>query len=276
MELVVKPTVVTQLHQEITDDDVSAASLRNYVNSWLQHKASEVAYPTLAFYRNALNRFLAFLFLGGVVDAGLPQITCRHIMRFRNEEAKWFARKTVNREVTLLRLMFRAAKRDALVADNPAEFVATIRSGVLSNEFADALVAGLREKNAHRKNDDVGSGRRQVTFGSRDYSAFVCGGDYWVIIYQGQAAILRATLGLYCLGCLLRHPRREFHVRELLAAHIEIRVPAFVDGLREAGGLEQRIGDPRRYGANSRCTSQGRIQAPDRRSAERPGGGGTV
>jgi hypothetical protein len=46
---------------------------------------------------------------------------------------------------------------------------------------------------------------------------FIHQGDYWKISYQGAHAILKASRGLRCLSCLLRHPGREFHVRELIA-----------------------------------------------------------
>src|SRR5262249_40817885 len=49
-------------------------------------------------------------------------------------------------------------------------------------------------------------------------SAFIRMGDYWVIRYQGQAAILKATRGIDYLAYLLRHPTREIHVAELVCA----------------------------------------------------------
>ena len=119
--------VITQLHQEITGDEVSQTSLRNFLDSWLERKAPEIAQSTLAFYRNAARKFLTFL--GDAADADLTEITREHITRFRNEEAKRFAPKTVNHEVKFLRMIFRAARRDALVGDDPAEFVDTIRKG---------------------------------------------------------------------------------------------------------------------------------------------------
>jgi integrase len=334
--------VITQLHQEITGDEVSQTSLRNFLNSWLGRKASETAHSTLAFYRNAANKFLAFL--GDTADADLTEITREHITRFRNEEAKWFAPKTVSHEVKFLRMILRAARRDALVGDDSAEFVDTIqkgkatvprpftipelkaalsvaddewrsmvnfvlytgqrlgdiatltwqnidlqqgeirlitrkthktlilpiavplrrhiealptsddpaaplhpsafaivtnqgKSGHLSNQFADLLAeAGLLKKKAHRKAEHAGFGRGRSTFWPRDQSVFRWEGDYWTIRYQGQAAILKATRGLDCLGHLLRHPRREIHVSELLATLIGVPVPALLGGLREVGG----------------------------------------
>jgi integrase len=119
--------VITQLHQEITGNEVSQNSLRNFLESWLENKAPEIAHSTLAFYRNAARKFLTFL--GDTADADLTEITREHITRFRNAEAKRFAPKTVNHEVKFLRMIFRAARRDALVGDDPAEFVDTVRKG---------------------------------------------------------------------------------------------------------------------------------------------------
>ena len=59
--------VITQLHREITGDEVSQNSLRNFLDGWLETKAPEIANSTLVFYRNAANKFLAFL--GDAADA---------------------------------------------------------------------------------------------------------------------------------------------------------------------------------------------------------------
>ena len=48
-------------------------------------------------------------------------------------------------------------------------------------------------------------------------SLFLLQGEYWMIRFQGQTTILKATRGLHCLAVLLRNPGCEFHVRELLA-----------------------------------------------------------
>jgi hypothetical protein len=53
---------------------------------------------------------------------------------------------------------------------------------------------------------------------------FIHQGDYWKISYRGNQTILKATRGLRCLSCLLRHPGREFHVRELIAFLAEFPV----------------------------------------------------
>jgi integrase len=102
-------------------------SVRQFVNDWLERKTPEVAETTVRFYRNASDKFLEFL--GPAVDEDLTQVTRDHLTKFRNQEAKRLAPKTVNHEVKFLRMLFRSAKRDALLADDPAEFVDTIRKG---------------------------------------------------------------------------------------------------------------------------------------------------
>ena len=117
--------VLTALHREIVGDDVSHTSVRAFVDSWIERKVPEIAASTAGFYRNAAGKFLAFL--GDAADRDLVEITRDHITHFRNEEAKRLAPRTVNHEVKFIRMLFRAARRDALVGDDPAEFVKTIR-----------------------------------------------------------------------------------------------------------------------------------------------------
>ena len=54
------------------------------------------------------------------------------------------------------------------------------------------------------------------TLSTPEESVFLRQGDYWTIGYQRQVAFLKATRGLHDLALLLRHPRREFHVCELV------------------------------------------------------------
>jgi integrase len=93
----------------------------------LERKEPEIAQATASFYRNAADKFLAFM--SDRADADLTEITRDDIIRFRNGESKRFAPKTVNHEIKFLRMIFRAAKRDALISDDPAEFVDTVRRG---------------------------------------------------------------------------------------------------------------------------------------------------
>lgn len=119
--------VLSEGHREITGEDVSHTSVRGFIDSWIESKRPEIAPSTYTFYKKSGDKFLAFL--GDAADRDLGEITREDVMRFRNEEAKRFAPRTVNHEVKFLRMAFRAARRDALLADDPAEFVKTIRLG---------------------------------------------------------------------------------------------------------------------------------------------------
>jgi hypothetical protein len=64
---------------------------------------------------------------------------------------------------------------------------------------------------------------------------FIRQGDYWMICYHGQTAILKATRGLDCLCYLLRHPTRDVHVSELLSRPIQFPASTLPGNLRESG-----------------------------------------
>jgi hypothetical protein len=64
-------------------------------------------------------------------------------------------------------------------------------------------------------------------------SLFLRQGDYWMIRYQGEITILKATRGLHCLAVLLHDPGREFHVRDLLSRPIDASTPVVAVVLHE-------------------------------------------
>jgi len=119
--------VIADLHKEITGDDLPTHSLREFSASWLERKAPEVAPGTLAFYRGAITKFTAFL--GTKADAELAEITSEDVVAFRNHEAKTLAPKTVNHDLKALRMLFRAARRDKVLVDDPCEFVSVTKKG---------------------------------------------------------------------------------------------------------------------------------------------------
>ena len=59
-------------------------------------------------------------------------------------------------------------------------------------------------------------------------------GDYWTIAFGGQVVRMRDAKGLGYLARLLRHPHREFHVRDLLTGDTPRGATARPDGLRAA------------------------------------------
>jgi integrase len=88
-------------------------------------KRPEVAQSSWDKYRKSIEKFLTFLRHDAELDISL--ITRAHITSFRNDLAQKVAPATANVDLKTIKRLFRAAKRDGYIEDNPAEFVDTIR-----------------------------------------------------------------------------------------------------------------------------------------------------
>ena len=117
--------VMTDLHREFTSEDMPVVTLRAYLNNWLERKRPETAPATLAFYTKTVSKFLVFL--ADKADGSMEEVTRDHIGQFRNQQAKGLASNTVNHELKCLKTIFKAARRDGAVVEDPTEFVDTIR-----------------------------------------------------------------------------------------------------------------------------------------------------
>jgi integrase len=117
--------VVVELHKSITGDELVFPSVRVYLGEWLERKGPEVAASTLAFYKHTIGAFLAFL--GEDADKGIDGVTLAHLTGFRNDRLKRVSARTVNHDLKGLRGIFKAAKREGLLIENPAENLDTVR-----------------------------------------------------------------------------------------------------------------------------------------------------
>ncbi len=124
--------VIASLHREIADEDLPTTTTRAFFDSWFQRKQHEVAPATLAFYRGTAGKFIAFL--GKDADREISEITREQVLGFRNSLAKSVAPRTVNHVVKGLRSIFKAARRENVVLDDPTEFVETIRQTRVENK----------------------------------------------------------------------------------------------------------------------------------------------
>jgi integrase len=101
------------------------SSVRQFTVSWLDQKRAETAPATLAFYDKTCRKFLEFL--GSRADDDIAEVTHDDVVRFRNTAAKTLAAKTVNHDLKCVRMLFKTAKRDNAIADDPTEFVELVR-----------------------------------------------------------------------------------------------------------------------------------------------------
>ena len=117
--------VLDRLHEEISGQVVPRKTLRTYCQEWLATKEPETAPRTQVFYRASTAKFITFL--GERAEAPLSEITKADIVAYRNSLAKTLSARTANHDLKVVRMLFKAAQRDELITQNPAEFVNTVR-----------------------------------------------------------------------------------------------------------------------------------------------------
>jgi Phage integrase, N-terminal SAM-like domain len=112
-----------RLHEEISGRKLVRKSLRDFANDWLETKAPETAARTQVFYVASISKLIDFL--GKRALEPLGDITKEDIVVYRNHLAKQVSASTANHDLKVARMLFRSARRDHLIVDDPAEFVNT-------------------------------------------------------------------------------------------------------------------------------------------------------
>jgi hypothetical protein len=91
--------------------------------------------------------------------------------------------------------------------------------------LAEALRAGgdedraiLEEQAARAVLDRIGGAQTARGQPARAVNSFRREGDYWSVVFEGHTVRVRDLKGMRYLAHLLAHPRREFHVLDLVAA----------------------------------------------------------
>jgi integrase len=113
--------VISDLHREITGEALNSQTFRSYSKLWLVRKKPLLKPSSYAVYDKSCRKFIAFL--GVEADRDVAEITHEHLNRFRNEQLKAVAARTVNHDLKHLGMLFRDAKEEGYVIDNPNEFV---------------------------------------------------------------------------------------------------------------------------------------------------------
>jgi len=116
--------VLSRLHAEITGEVLPSSSVRAFVTSWLREKQG-TAKATQVSYANSTTKFLKEI--GPLADDELSMITKEHIVIFRNALIESLSAKAANHHLKVVKMLFRAAKRDGYIVDDPSEFVETVK-----------------------------------------------------------------------------------------------------------------------------------------------------
>jgi integrase len=116
--------VLSGIYSHITGDNLPTSTVRAYLTSWLARKEPELSDSTNAFYGIKTRGFLEYL--GDRADLEMNRIGQADIIGFRNVEAERVSATSVNHGLKFLRMVFKSARADGVILDNPAEFVGTL------------------------------------------------------------------------------------------------------------------------------------------------------
>ena len=118
--------VVADTYQRVTGNSLRTTTTRDYFKSWLDRKKPETSTSTHLFYTGKVCRFLEWL--GDRANATVLDITSDDILAFRASENERVRPATVNHALKVLRMIFEDAKRDRVIADNPADSVRLVKA----------------------------------------------------------------------------------------------------------------------------------------------------
>jgi site-specific recombinase XerD len=79
----------------------------------------------MTFYQESLSKFLQFL--GRRADEPMGEITKQDLVAFRDALLRHVSGKIVNHDLKALRMLFKSARRDSAITDDPTEFVEIVR-----------------------------------------------------------------------------------------------------------------------------------------------------
>jgi integrase len=119
--------VSSEIRKEITGKALEQETIRAVKDRWINLKKAETRAATADFYDGALTRFLDHL--GTRADRDLQEITRADAEAFRDALLKReLAAKTINHSLKVLKMFFRFARQEELIADDPTEFVKGVRA----------------------------------------------------------------------------------------------------------------------------------------------------
>jgi integrase len=118
-------TVFDQLHEEITGQRAVTTSVRAFTESWLAAKGPEIAPATMAFYSRTVTKLLASI--GPRAELPISEVRKSDILEFRNARAKEVSPRTANHDLKCVKMIFKAARREEVLSEDPSEFVETVR-----------------------------------------------------------------------------------------------------------------------------------------------------
>ncbi len=126
--------VIRDIYAVVTGDTLKSRSLKEYVKTWLAKKSGEIRPDSLKTYQIKIDRLVKFL--GAKAERDITFINSQDILDFRVQEATRVSARTVNNAIKSIRVLFEDARRDGLIAENPASDVKVLKVSAASNRRA--------------------------------------------------------------------------------------------------------------------------------------------
>ncbi len=107
---------ISELQKDILGDEMATATVREYVNRFLDLKRGDTKPKGLGYYKTALERFLEWL--GKRADRDLALIDSASITRYRNDLLDQYATSTTNNQIKAIKAMITRAVSEGMISDN--------------------------------------------------------------------------------------------------------------------------------------------------------------
>jgi site-specific recombinase XerD len=118
--------VLSDIYREIHGQPLDSPTVREYAAQWLGRKQGETAAVTHVTYRHAVNEFRDHL--EEKADQPIHNVTPAQIVAWRDAAARKATARTANNKLKVVRVMFRSAWREGLIADDPASKVQSLKT----------------------------------------------------------------------------------------------------------------------------------------------------
>jgi integrase len=115
----------SETRREVAGESIPATTVREFFTSYLERRKGEVSKATIAAYKGASTKFLAWL--GTEADEEIHRVSRQHIRSFRDHVAGELHATTANQNVRNLRVFFHAAKADGYVDSDPCDGLSSLR-----------------------------------------------------------------------------------------------------------------------------------------------------
>ncbi|HEY1084933.1 MAG TPA: tyrosine-type recombinase/integrase [Prosthecobacter sp.] len=135
--------VISDFHEQISGEKVKTVSLSGFIEAWLKEKEPETKPATMESYRFAVKRFADFVSTrdnGDIYNVGRGLI-----VQYRGELLETVTPSTTNQHLKCIKMLFRAAKRSGMIAEDPAESVDFVRKGDESVERKPLKVEDIKK-----------------------------------------------------------------------------------------------------------------------------------